>query len=356
MPSASSAGADTDLDRLRREYEASLSWRVTRPLRAFGRRRTPRLRASRAEYSPGSSGPDSYDSWLEHFYDERLARIDAACEHGGPESFALFRDLDVDLWALLLSKEYGVYPNIRSLLPSVPDRSLQEWWNGASGALLINQGKSFYSKLTERIARHSDRSLGESRVLDFGCGWGRLIRYLARDVAPGSLYGCDPIEEILDVCRKSGVPATLAHSELLPTRLPFDEKFDLAYAFSVFTHLSEAAHESCLGALHGSLRPGGILVLTVRPPHYLELSPLMREVRESLGPHCRARLEEPHYLFAPHPGGPDHSRYAGGEMTYGSTVITLPYMRERWFPMFELLDVDLMLGDLYQVMVTLRRR
>ena len=43
-------------------------------------------------------------------------------------------------------------------------------------------------------------------------------------------------------------------------------------------------------------------------------------------------------------------------MTYGETVVTLPYVRERWAPLFELLEVDLLVGDLHQVMLTLRRR
>ena len=85
----------------------------------------------------------------------------------------------------------------------------------------------------------------------------------------GRLYGCDPVESILDVCRESRVPATLARSESAPDRLPFDEPFDLAFAFSVFTHLSEAAHERCLAALHAGLRPGGSLVVRIRPPAYL---------------------------------------------------------------------------------------
>jgi hypothetical protein len=42
-------------------------------------------------------------------------------------------------------------------------------------------------------------------------------------------------------------------------------------------------------------------------------------------------------------------------MTYGETVVTLPYVRERWAPLFELLDIDLLVGDLHQVMLTLRR-
>jgi SAM-dependent methyltransferase len=170
------------------------------------------------------------------------------------------------------------------------------------------------------------------------------------------VYGCDPVQQILDVCRDTGVPATLARSDFLPQRLPFDETFDLAFAFSVFTHLSEAAHERALRALHGSLRPGAILVLTVRPPGYLWLSALMRPALEALGPEPAAGLQEPRYLFVPHPAQDSHLQYEGGEMTYGEAVITLPYVRERWSPLFELLDVDVLVGDLYQVMVTLRRR
>jgi len=346
--------APSELELLRREYESSLSWRLTRPLRAVGRLargpRDPEPHPPPAHFASGR-----YDAWLEHYYSELLGPIDAACADGQPERFALFRQLDADLWALLLTQEYKIYPSIRSLLPSVPDRSLQELWNGASGAELAAQSKSFYVKLCERYERYSDRPLGESQVLDFGCGWGRLTRFLARDVEPGRLYGCDPVEGILDVCRENGVPATLARADFLPRRLPFDERFELAFAFSVFTHLSESVHESCLRALHESLRPGGILVLTVRPPEYLLSCDRMRPLLESLGRDPASALDQPRYFFAAHPAEPSHFQYAGGEMTYGETVITLPYVRERWSAMFELLDIDLLIGDLHQVMLTLRR-
>jgi SAM-dependent methyltransferase len=299
-------------------------------LRALGRR-------ARAVREPPR---ERLDSWLTHFHGDRLDAIEAAC--GGPEALSLFRDLDADLWALLLTKEYEAYPNIRAVLPDMPERSLQELWNGVAGAALAAQGAAFYRRLCERYAQRADRPLVSSRVLDFGCGWGRLTRFLARDVEPGNLYGCDPVEHILDVCRRSRVPATLARSDFVPERLPFDGPFDLAFAFSVFTHLSERAHEASLGALHAAIRPGGILVVTIRPPAYLGLAPPRGEAL---------------YVFHPHPAEASHFQYGGaGEMHYGETVITLPYVRERWSPRFELLDVDVILGDLHQVMITLRRR
>jgi len=297
-------------------------------------------RAPVAEPEPADA---RYDAWLA---DDRLARIDAACATGGPERYALFRELETDLWALLLTQEYTLHPHIRELLPDVPEPEWQQLWNGASGVRLAAQSAAFYDRLRARYGR----PLGDARVLDFGCGWGRLTRYLARDVAPGMLYGCDPVQGILDVCRRSGVPATLARSDHVPDRLPFDGRFELAFAFSVFTHLSEAAHEACLRALHRALAPGGVLVVTVRPLEYLRFNPAMHELAAA---HAD-RLDEPLYLFAPHPPEPQHPQYAGGEMTYGETVITPAYIRERWSPLFALDHVDVLIADLYQVMLTLR--
>lgn len=60
---------------------------------------------------------------------------------------------------------------------------------------------------------------------------------------PVRLHGCDPVEDIPDVSRKTGVPAGLARSEFLPEKLPFpdaQDKFGLIFSFSVFTHISEA--------------------------------------------------------------------------------------------------------------------
>jgi SAM-dependent methyltransferase len=303
-------------------------------------------RALRAKATGGDGAPQRYDSWLEQIAADRLAEIDASCAAGG--GFELFADLDVDLWALLLTKEYDAYPGIRALLPDMPGRSLQELWNGASGLPLAAMGAVFYGKLRERFRRHGQLPLSEARVLDFGCGWGRLTRFLARDVAPGRLCGCDPAQMILDVCEQTRVPAVLRRSDFVPARLPFEEPFDLAFAFSVFTHLSEPAHEASLRALHAALRPDALLVVTVRPPGYLHVSPLLRPVPIAPG--------EARYLFVPHAADDSHPQYGGGEMTYGETVITLPYIRERWAPLFELLDVDLLLDDLHQVMITLRRR
>ena len=292
--------------------------------------------------------PARLDSRLVNIHGEQLAVLDAACAEGGDERYALFRELETDLWALLLTQQYEVYSNIRALLPDVPDVALQELWNGTSGVSLAAQSAAFYRRLCQRFGERSDVRLSEARVLDLGCGWGRLTRFLARDVAPGRLYGCDPAQQILDICAQSRVPANLARSEFVPERVPFDEQFDLVFAFSVFTHLSEGAHEASLRALHRAMRPGAVLVVTVRPPAYARQSPLLGGVE--------VEPEAPQYVFVPHPAQGSHPQYESGEMTYGEAIITLPYIAEHWSPLFDVLDVDVLIDDLHQVMVTLRRR
>lgn len=326
--------------------------RVARKLAgtALGRRAVTSLRTAPA--------PARLDEWLVPLFGEELSRIEAEVKGAGPEGYASFRDLDDDLWSLLLTKEYEAYPGIRGFLPDLPEPALQQMWNGTSGPALAAQSVCFYRKVKEMQAVHGNGDLSNARILDFGCGWGRLTRMLAKDLEPGLLHGCDPVESILDVSRESRVPAELARSEFLPEKLPFEEKFDLVFAFSVFTHISEAAHLASLKAIHDGLAPGGLFVVTIRPPAYIDFNPLMQPAVDRLGPDRLKELHKSNYVFVPHDtdGHPQYDDAADDPMSYGETVITLPYIRENWAPMFELLDVSVLTGDMYQVALTLRAR
>jgi len=312
-------------------------------------------RASGQPEPEGAPESSRLERWLRPLFGGELDRIDAAVSGAGPEGYAAFRDLDDDVWALLLTKEYEGWPGIRSFLPDLPEPALQQMWNGASGPALAGQSVCFYRVLKQSQARHGSVPLEAARVLDFGCGWGRLTRLLARDVEPGNLYGCDPVDQILDVCRETGVPATLFRSDFLPDRLDVEAPLDLAFAFSVFTHVSERTARATFDAVIDALAPDGLFVFTVRPVAYLDLVPDLEAALAATGRGRESLETDPVYLFLAHETE-DHPQSDGEEMDYGESVIGLPWIRENWAARADLVDVNVMIGDIYQVAVTMRKR
>jgi SAM-dependent methyltransferase len=106
----------------------------------------------------------------------------------------------------------------------------------------------------------SDWDWQGKRVLDFGCGPGRVVRHLATHGA--ELHCCDihrPSVAWLAANSPDGVLA-FECDELPPLDRP-DQHFDLVYVVSVFTHLSDSWSRWLL-ELHRLLVPGGLLVAT----------------------------------------------------------------------------------------------
>jgi SAM-dependent methyltransferase len=108
------------------------------------------------------------------------------------------------------------------------------------------------------------------RILDFGCGCGRVLRYMA-EVAPAStIHGSDIDREAIAWCEgefrreiERGRLSFTVNGDHPPTTFAADS-FDLVYAISVFTHLPEDLQLQWLGELGRVLKPGGIAVLTTQ--------------------------------------------------------------------------------------------
>jgi SAM-dependent methyltransferase len=112
----------------------------------------------------------------------------------------------------------------------------------------------------------ADWTFAGKRVLDFGCGVGRMLRNGPERDPAGEYWGCDiDSRSIAWLSEHLSPPLHVFESpELPPTSLP-DSHFDLIYAYSVFTHLSDS-WSAWLLELHRLLKADGILVLTVFGP------------------------------------------------------------------------------------------
>lgn len=100
------------------------------------------------------------------------------------------------------------------------------------------------------------------RVLDFGCGCGRVLREW-REIDGPEFHGSDYNPSLVQWCRDHLGCATVGKNELTPPLRYASQSFDLCYAVSVFTHLPESMQDAWLAELKRVLRPGGILLVTL---------------------------------------------------------------------------------------------
>jgi len=116
----------------------------------------------------------------------------------------------------------------------------------------------------ERIERllPEDWSWEGKRVLDFGCGAGRTLRHFLDEAERAEFHGCDiDRPSIAWLEEHFSPPLHVFESGELPSLPQPDGFFDLVYAFSVFTHLTDH-WAGWLLELHRVLKPGGLLFAT----------------------------------------------------------------------------------------------
>ncbi|NBC31124.1 MAG: methyltransferase domain-containing protein [Alphaproteobacteria bacterium] len=111
-------------------------------------------------------------------------------------------------------------------------------------------------------------------ILDFGCGCGRTLRWMHQLAPQARLYGSDIDAEAVDWTAKNMPFAMLAaNGERDPLSYPANA-FDLIYAVSVFTHMTEELQDFWLKELHRVLRPGGVALVTLHGyEHWQHFSP-----------------------------------------------------------------------------------
>jgi SAM-dependent methyltransferase len=101
------------------------------------------------------------------------------------------------------------------------------------------------------------------RVLDFGSGAGRTLRHFADEAETAEFWGCDIDAPSIEWMQKSLCPPFHARQTISVPPLALEHgSFDLIYAVSVFTHLTDHSTRWLL-ELHRTLRPHGLLIATL---------------------------------------------------------------------------------------------
>ena len=159
----------------------------------------------------------------------------------------------------------------------LPPESLRVWVGPFSDPNLFERSGE---EMVRSIVRLCGLSPG-SRILEVGCGCGRLARAFASYLGPtGSYAGFDVARPLVDWCRQHLAPCLpnfhFSHADIHapgynPTgavpasayRFPFTaDAFDAAVVSSVFTHMLADETENYVAELGRVLKPGARIFIT----------------------------------------------------------------------------------------------
>lgn len=257
----------------------------------------------------------------------------------------LFRNVDDDFYFWLLTEGYSLNPTLRELLPTMPDEQTQTNFTGRSGYATLSQAFLAFRLFKKIINNHCKDIQSCNSILDFGCGWGRIVRFFLKDIGAEGLYGVDCFEEVITICKNSNLRCTFEMIDVMPpTHFP-DNFFDAIYLYSVFSHLSEEAHMAWLLEFKRILKPGGIVIATTRPRHFLIECDALRKNKDvkEFQHGAVASFQNIKECLSDYDNGRFcHSPTGGGGVLstsfYGETAIPKKYAMERWSKHFSLVD------------------
>lgn len=160
------------------------------------------------------------------------------------------------------------------------------------------QSKEGAKKLVQLFAKNID--LKDKKILDWGCGPGRIVRHLPELIGNNcSYFGTDYNARSIHWC-SNNLPEISFNNNSLEASLPYEDNFfDVIYGLSIFTHLSSSMHKEWYTELYRVLKPKGILLLTTQGDIYkAKMTPAELEQYNKGELVVRGQVKEGHRIFS----------------------------------------------------------
>ena len=208
-----------------------------------------------------------------------------------------------------------------------------------------------FIKISDLADKHGLNLKSESRILDFGCASGRVLRHFALQ-SNSKAWGCDINEGHVIWCNKF-LPKNVKvfQSSSLPQLQAEDNFFDLIFCLSVFTHI-ESFETSWLCELRRITKKDGLIYLTIHDESSWKNMPKEWGVGYAILNHPSF---EGKWLEEGFPNEKFVSRYSS-VLSYSSNVFyKIEYIKKTRDKFFEILEI-IPMGAMYQTVIVLKKR
>jgi SAM-dependent methyltransferase len=228
-----------------------------------------------------------------------------------PRAYRASRRVRMHLGAVVPPREVDgirgrVHRNDTMLRDASPE-GVQRYAQGARNVLdLIEEG-------LRRTGRDFDDA---ERWLDFGCGYGRIVRELVQRVDRRRIHAADANAEGVRFCASEfGVHPIYVPQDPAGLSLP---SFDVIYAISVLTHLPPERGRELLRVLGEALAEDGLLLFTTHGQRSVETAGVYGAAYEPLQESLQREVESTGVAYVP------YGHYAGDD--YGMTWHSRDYV------------------------------
>jgi len=175
----------------------------------------------------------------------------------------ILQKISVDLFALALWRrsQMAKYPKLQSMLAPLPSEDIQSRFAGGRGEALLPRAVYFVNYLKQITEQQFGRL--DVRYLDYGCGWGRISRFLPYFTQMEKIQLVDPLAQCREFLGADFLRDQFSVINPVPDEGGVLPESDVAFLFSIFTHTPLWLTQRVIDGL--SHKSGRIIIFTVRP-------------------------------------------------------------------------------------------